>query len=170
MTEVVLPLLPERYVCTRLLGEGATGMVYHAEDRLLETEVAVKVIKSNLAMHRRFRARFAREVALSARITHPHVIPVHDTGTLASGQPYVALGYAAGGSLEEFLELRPPLQDVLALIDEVLDALAAIHARQLLHQAFSPAAAGSARAGAPRRRPAALASHSRGPAQSSAGR
>jgi tetratricopeptide (TPR) repeat protein len=138
MTEVVLPLLPERYVCTRLLGEGATGMVYHAEDRLLETEVAVKVIKSNLAMHRRFRARFAREVALSARITHPHVIPVHDTGTLDTGQPYVALGYAAGGSLAELLELRPPLQDVLALIDEVLDALAAIHARQLLHQDLKP--------------------------------
>lgn len=138
MTEAPLPALPSRYVCTRRLGEGATGIVYHAEDRLLETEVAVKVVKPNLALHRRFRARFAREVALSARITHPHVIPVHDTGTLASGQPYVALGYAAGGSLAELLELRPPLQDVLALIDEVLDALATIHARQLLHQDLKP--------------------------------
>lgn len=133
-----LPTLPSRYVCTRLLGEGATGIVYHAEDRLLETEVAVKVVKSNLALHRRFRARFAREVALSARITHPHVIPVHDTGVLSSGQPYVALGYAPGGSLAELLVSRPPLQDVLALIDEVLDALAAIHARQLLHQDLKP--------------------------------
>ncbi len=133
-----LPVLPPRYICTRLLGEGGTGVVYHAEDRLLETEVAVKVVKSNLALHRRFRARFAREVALSARITHPHVIPVHDTGTLSTGQPYVALGYAPGGSLADLLAARPPLLDVLALIDEVLDALAAIHAHQLLHQDLKP--------------------------------
>ncbi len=133
-----MPQLPDRYMVTRLLGDGATGNVYHAEDRLLETEVAVKVVKSNLALHRRFRARFAREVALTARITHPHVIPVHDTGVLATGEPYVALGYAAGGSLADLLTLRPPLQDVLPLIDEVLDALGAIHARQLLHQDLKP--------------------------------
>lgn len=138
MTSPALPVLPDRYVCTRQLGEGATGIVYHAEDRLLETEVAVKVVKQNLALHRRFRARFAREVALSARFSHPHVIPVHDAGVLATGQPYVALGYAAGGSLAELLALRPPLQAVLLLIDEVLDALAAIHARQLLHQDLKP--------------------------------
>ncbi|MSP56854.1 MAG: hypothetical protein EXR69_14815 [Myxococcales bacterium] len=133
-----LPTLPSRYVCTRLLGEGATGLVFHAEDRLLDTEVAVKVVKPNLALHRRFRARFAREVALSARITHPHVIPVHDTGVLSTGQPYVVLGYAPGGSLAELLVARPPLEDVLALVDEVLDALAALHARQLLHQDLKP--------------------------------
>jgi tetratricopeptide (TPR) repeat protein len=134
----VLPSLPERYRPTRQLGEGATGVVYHAEDRLLETEVAVKVVKTNLALHRRFRARFAREVAISARIVHPHVIPVHDTGVLASGEPWVALGYAAGGSLGDLLKLRPPISEVLRLLDEVLDALAAIHARMMLHQDLKP--------------------------------
>ncbi len=134
----MLPTFPDRYRPTRLLGEGATGVVYHAEDLLLETEVAVKVIKSNLAIHRRFRARFAREVAISARIVHPHVIPVHDTGVLASGEPFVALGYAPGGSLADLLKLRPPILEVLRLMDEVLDALAAIHARMLLHQDLKP--------------------------------
>lgn len=134
----MLPSLPERYRPTRLLGEGATGVVYHAEDRLLGTEVAVKVVKTNLALHRRFRARFAREVAISARIVHPHVIPVHDTGALATGEPFVALGYAAGGNLGDLLKLRPAVGDVLRLIDEVLDALAAIHARSLLHQDLKP--------------------------------
>ena len=43
-------------------------MVYHAEDRLLDAEVAVKVVRANLAIHRRFRANFAREIAISARI------------------------------------------------------------------------------------------------------
>jgi hypothetical protein len=94
-------------------------VVYHAEDRLLEAEVAVKVVKTNLALHRRFRARFAREVAISARIVHPHVIPVHDTGVLATGEPFVALGYAAGGSLADLLKLRPSIAEVLRLVDEV---------------------------------------------------
>lgn len=134
----MLPSLPERYRPTRLLGEGATGMVYHAEDRLLGTEVAVKVVKTNLALHRRFRARFAREVAISTRIVHPHVVPVHDTGTLATGEPFVALGYAPGGSLGDLLKMRPAVGDVLRLVDEVLHALSAIHARLLLHQDLKP--------------------------------
>lgn len=134
----MLPSLTDRYRPSRILGEGATGVVYHAEDRLLETEVAVKVVKANLALHRRFRARFAREVAISARIVHPHVIPVHDTGVLATGEPFVALGYAAGGSVGDLLKLRPPITEVLRLFDEVLNALAAIHARSLIHQDLKP--------------------------------
>ncbi|MSQ02474.1 MAG: serine/threonine-protein kinase PknK [Myxococcales bacterium] len=134
----ILPQLPERYLATRLLGEGATGVVYHAEDRLLDSEVAVKVVKPNLALHRRFRARFAREVAISARIVHPHVIPVVDTGVLSSGEPWVALGYAVGGNLGELLRVRPALAEVLRLMDEVLDALAAVHARLMLHQDLKP--------------------------------
>lgn len=134
----MLPSLPERYRPTRKVGEGATGVVYHAEDRILETEVAVKVVKTNLALHRRFRARFAREVAISARIVHPHVIPVHDTGALATGEPFVALGYAAGGSLADLLKIRPAVSEVLRLLDEVLDALSAIHAKALIHQDLKP--------------------------------
>lgn len=134
----MLPALPDRYRATRILGEGATGVVFHAEDRLLDNEVAVKVVKPNLAIHRRFRARFAREVAISARVVHPHVVPVVDTGILASGEPWVALGYAVGGSLADLLRLHPPIADVLRLMDEVLDALAAIHARMLIHQDLKP--------------------------------
>ena len=133
-----LPALPDQYRCNVVLGEGATGVVYHAFDRILNHEVAVKVVKTNLALHRRFRARFAREVAISARISHPHVVPVYDTGSLSSGEPFVVLGYASGGSLSDLLKQRPPIQQVLRLIDEVLDALAAMHARLLLHQDLKP--------------------------------
>lgn len=133
-----LPPLPARYAPTRLLGEGASGLVYHALDRLFDQEVAVKVVKPNLAMHRRFRARFAREVAISSRIAHPYVVPVVDTGVLPAGEPFVVLGYAVGGSLAELLKLRPPIADVLRLLDETLDALAAIHSRALVHQDLKP--------------------------------
>ncbi len=113
-------------------------MVYHAEDRLLDAEVAVKVVRANLAIHRRFRANFAREIAISARIVHPHVVPVVDAGTLLTGEPWVALGYAVGGTLGDLLQVRPPIAEVLRLIDEVLDALSAIHARLMLHQDLKP--------------------------------
>ena len=114
-------------------------MVWHAMDLLLDTEVAVKVVKPNLAMHRRFRSRFAREVALSTQVVHPFVVPVHDTGLLSTGEPYVVLGYALGGSLADLLRLRPPVAEVLRLLGEVLEALAAIHSRGLLHQDLKPA-------------------------------
>jgi serine/threonine-protein kinase len=113
-------------------------MVYHAEDRLLDAEVAVKVVRANLAIHRRFRANFAREIAISARIVHPHVVPVVDAGTLLTGEPWVALGYAVGGTLGDLLQVRPPIAEALRLIDEVLDALSAIHARLMLHQDLKP--------------------------------
>lgn len=134
----MLPALPARYRPTRPIGTGATGVVWHAYDDVLDTDVAVKVVKSNLAMHRRFRARFAREVAIGARIVHPHVVPVHDSGYLPGGEPFVALGYAMGGSLADLLKLRPAIADVLRLMDEVLDALSAIHGLLLVHQDLKP--------------------------------
>lgn len=110
-----------------------------AEDHAIGAEVAVKVVKPNLAMHRRFRARFAREVSISARILHPRVVPVYDTGTLTTGEPFVTLGFATGGNLNELLRTRPPLSEALRFVDQILEALAAVHAREMVHQDLKPA-------------------------------
>ncbi|MCB9780378.1 MAG: protein kinase [Alphaproteobacteria bacterium] len=134
-----LPELPERYRPLALLGEGATGSVYRADDRVLGVDVALKVVRPNLAMHARFRARFAREVALSAQVVHPRLVPVHDTGRLPDGRPFVALAYADAGSLGSMMAADPSLGDALRLVDQVLDALAALHARGVLHQDLKPA-------------------------------
>jgi len=134
-----LPVLPDRYRPLAVLGEGATGTVYRADDRVLGVDVAVKVVRPNLAMHARFRARFAREVALSSQVVHPRLVPVHDTGRLPDGRPFVALAYADGGSLSNLMRREPGLSEGLRLIDQVLDALAALHARGVLHQDLKPA-------------------------------
>ena len=133
-----LPILPERYRGVRLLGEGATGSVYEADDRLVGRKVALKIVRPNLAIHARFRARFAHEVALSARVVHPRVVPVHDYGRLPDNRPFVSLAYADRGSFDDLLERRPPLNEALRLIDQVLDALSYLHARGLLHQDLKP--------------------------------
>jgi serine/threonine-protein kinase len=132
-----LPALPDRYEPTRLLGEGSTGDVWHARDKATDEEVAVKVVRANLAMHAKFRARFAREVALSAQFVHPRVIPTYDEGRLADGRPYVALAFADAGSLVQVIE-RADVREGLRLVDHVLEALAAIHGRGLLHQDLKP--------------------------------
>lgn len=134
-----LPVFSERYEAHSLLGEGGAGIVVLATDTLRREQVAVKVVHSSLARHARFRARFAREVSLSARVVHPHIVPVLDQGSLPDGRPFVVLAYADQGSFEHLLEQAPPLHEALRVVDQVLDALASLHARGLLHQDLKPA-------------------------------
>ncbi len=133
-----LPKLPERYRVESLLGEGATGSVYGTWDRLLGIDVAVKVVRRNLAMHRRFRARFAREVAMTARVGHPHLVPIFDHGKTSDDQPFVVMAYANAGSMADHLGTGASLEEMLRLFDEVLAALASLHARGFVHQDLKP--------------------------------
>jgi tetratricopeptide (TPR) repeat protein len=96
------------------------------------------VVRPQLAVHARFRARFAREVALCASVLHPRIVPVFDTGRLQDGRPFVVMALADHGSLAELLRMRPPLRLLLRILDQVLDALSALHARGLLHQDLKP--------------------------------
>lgn len=132
------PVLPERYTIERLLGEGATAQVYLAADSISGSPTALKVARRNLAVHRRFRARFAREVALAAQVTHEHVVPVRDFGVLEDGRPYVALAYAEAGNLKDLLARGFRVSQVLFLLEQVCLALANLHARGLLHQDLKP--------------------------------
>lgn len=134
-----MPKLPERYELIGEIGEGATCSVFQANDTLLKRDVAFKVVRRNLALHARFRARFAREVALSAEVVHPRVIPVLDTGRLADGCPFVSLAFADQGSLGDLLRQRPPMGEAIRIINQVLDALAHMHSRGVLHQDLKPA-------------------------------
>ena len=133
------PTLPSRYKLIDEIGEGATCLVYKAEDQKLGRDVAIKIVRRNLAIHTRFRARFRREVATSAEVVHPRVIPVLDTGRLEDGCPYVSLAHADHGSLSDLLKRRPPMGEAIRLMQHVLDALAHIHARGFLHQDLKPA-------------------------------
>lgn len=133
------PILPERYKLIDKIGEGGTCSVYRVQDTHLKRDVAIKIVRRNLAIHARFRARFAREVTLSAKVVHPRVIPVLDTGRLEDGRPFVSLAFADQGSLSDKLRQRPPMGEALEIIHQVLDALAHIHAHGFLHQDLKPA-------------------------------
>ncbi|MBC04389.1 MAG: hypothetical protein CMJ34_13975 [Phycisphaerae bacterium] len=132
------PTLPPRYREPSFIGEGATGVVWQARDTLADELVAIKIVRRHLAILDRFRARFAREVALSARLVHDNIVPVRDFGRLDDGSPYVVMDLATQGSLAERLASGVPLGRILDWIDDVLAALAHLHARGLVHRDIKP--------------------------------
>lgn len=133
-----LPALPPRYVEPVLIGEGATGVVYRVVDRDTDEVAAIKVVRRHLAILDRFRARFARETALSASLVHPAIVPVRDFGHLDTGQPFVVMDLADLGSLADRPAGSVSLGQLLTWVCDVLDALAHLHAQGLVHRDIKP--------------------------------
>ena len=121
-----------------LLGEGGMGFVYRATAPTGET-VALKLVKAELAKDSVFRRRFEREARTAARVGHPNVVPVLDTGE-HEGVPYMAQQFIGGGSLEDRIERDGPL-DIAAALDictQVGEGLDAMHAHGLIHRDVKP--------------------------------
>ena len=122
-----------------LIAEGGMGRVYRARSADGE-QVALKLVKPELARDSVFRRRFEREASIAQRIAHPHVVPVLDTGE-HEGVPYLAQRLMSGGSLDEKLKQEGQLEvDVaLRICREVASGLDALHAAQLYHRDVKPA-------------------------------
>jgi serine/threonine protein kinase len=122
-----------------LIAVGGMGRVFLARSADGE-EVALKLVKPELASDRVFRKRFEREASIAQRIAHPHVVPVLDTGE-HKGVPYLAQRLMSGGSLDEKLEQEGQLEVEVALriCREVASGLDALHAAQLFHRDVKPA-------------------------------
>jgi serine/threonine-protein kinase len=123
-----------------LIGEGAMGRVYLAEDLEGQRRVALKLLVPELARDERFRQRFLRESRLASRLDHPHVVP-----TLAFGEEhgvlYLAMDYVEGADLHELLRRDGKLEPARALdlLAQVADGLDAAHALGLVHRDVKPA-------------------------------
>src|SRR6478672_11551408 len=122
-----------------LLGEGATGTVYLAEETSTGRLVALKLLAPELARDERFRRRFLRETELAASLDHPHVVP-----TLASGEEegtlYLAMAYVEGSDLRKLLRRDGRLEPerALELLSQVAAALDAAHRAGLVHRDVKP--------------------------------
>jgi ABC-type transport system substrate-binding protein/tRNA A-37 threonylcarbamoyl transferase component Bud32 len=123
-----------------LLGEGAMGTVYVAEETTTGRRVALKLLAPELASDERFRARFLRETEVAASLADPHVVP-----TLASGEEdgilYLAMALVEGSDLRKLLrsEGRFAPQRALDVIGQVASALDTAHAAGLVHRDVKPA-------------------------------
>jgi eukaryotic-like serine/threonine-protein kinase len=133
-------ILDGRYRLGSLLGVGGMARVYLASDRVLERQVAVKVLSPPYAQDPVFVERFRREARSAASLSHPNIVAVFDSGSDA-GEHYLVMEYVAGQSLAELLadqgRLAPRRAAELGV--EVCAALAAAHAQGLVHRDVKPA-------------------------------
>ena len=122
----------------RILGTGGTATVFLAEDTKHGRMVAVKVLRRELA-ETVGADRFIREIRVAARLTHPHIVPLLDSGR-AGDSPYFVMPFIDGESLRTRLERMQflPLDEAVALVIEVADALDYAHAAGLVHRDIKP--------------------------------
>lgn len=130
--------LRDRYRLERELGRGGMATVYLARDLRHDRPVALKVFRSELSASMGTE-RFLREIRLTARLDHPHILPLLDSGT-AGGALFYAMPYVEGESLRERLEREKqlPLEDVLRIVRQVTDALDHAHRQGIVHRDIKP--------------------------------
>jgi serine/threonine protein kinase len=129
------------YVVRKVLGVGAMGVVFQAEDPFLKRPVALKVMKPSLAAFDEYHKRFLREAQLAAAIEHDHIVTIYQVGE-DGGVPYLAMKLLQGETLEDRLNQIPgglPSAEVMRIGREVAEGLAAAHERNLVHRDIKPA-------------------------------
>ena len=127
-----------RYLVTSTLGRGAMSIVHGAYDPELDRKVAIKVWRSSEARNPYIQRRMLREARALAQIRHRNVVGVHDVGTL-DGEVWVALEFIHGPSVDGWLSQPRRVLEVLEVMLQAANGLAAVHAAGLLHRDFKPA-------------------------------
>lgn len=131
------PELDDRYTITGVAGRGGAGTVYIARDRVLDRDVAVKVV--DVADRAgRSQERLSREAMILARLDHPGIVPVHDRGVLPDGRAFYVMKLVRGRRLAEAAASEAILADRLALFARVLDAVSFAHAHGVVHRDLKP--------------------------------
>ncbi len=121
------------------IGRGGMGVVYRARDNRLKRRVAIKVLPPELAFQQEIRERFTREAQTAARLSHPHIVPIHTVGE-GEGLVYFVMGLVEGEPLSHRLKRRRqlPLEEVRRIMKETADALSAAHAVEIVHRDIKP--------------------------------
>jgi serine/threonine-protein kinase len=127
------------YRLDELIGRGGMGEVYRAFDTVKERTVALKRLPVALAADSEFQARFRKESALAARLSEPHIIPIHDYGEI-DGRLFIDMRLVVGRDLAGLLAVQGPMRPALAvdIVGQVARALDAAHADGLVHRDVKP--------------------------------
>ena len=130
--------LADRYRIDRELGRGGFALVYLAHDLRHDRPVGIKVLDPEIAASLGVE-RFEREIRLAARLQHPHILGVFDSGE-AAGRLWYAMPYVEGESLRDRLERERqlPVKDAVRITTEVADALDYAHRHGVVHRDIKP--------------------------------
>ena len=130
------PIHIGRYRLIDRLGAGGMGVVYRAHDETLDRPVAVKLVRTDNDVARGAE-RLQREARAIARLSHPNVVVVHDVG-IYDGSVFVAMEFIDGLTLRGWLEQPRPIGDILSVLIQAAQGMAAAHAAGLVHRDFKP--------------------------------
>lgn len=136
-------ILGQRYKLGALIGTGGMADVYIAEDLRLHREVAVKVLRSDLARDPAFVTRFNKEALAVAALNHPGIVAVYDSGqeeTPAGSMPYIVMEYVEGKTLRELISTgaKLPFERSLDIVSNILNSLAFSHKAGIVHRDIKP--------------------------------
>ncbi len=124
-------------VITELLGQGGMARVYKARQTQLDRDVAIKVLPPYYASDQNFVDRFQQEARSLARLSHPHIVIIHNAGQ-EHGLLYIVMEYVAGGNLRDYMTHSISLREVTRIIREVASALTYAHERGIIHRDVKP--------------------------------
>src|SRR5438876_1967916 len=140
LTTRLIQALGNAFTVEGELGRGGMGVVFNARDERLKRQVAIKVLPPELAFREEIRIRFLREAETAARLSHPHIVPIHSVGESPDGLVYFVMAYVDGESLAARLKRRGrlPAEEARRVMIETADALGAAHAVGIIHRDVKP--------------------------------
>jgi tetratricopeptide (TPR) repeat protein len=133
-------VVADRFRIVRLLGMGGMGVVYHAHDTELDVDVALKLLRPELASRHDAFERFRQELLLARQVSSPHVVRIHDL--VRHGEVWlISMDFVPGQSLERLLDTKGHLapEDAIRIVRQLALGLAAAHQRGVVHRDLKPA-------------------------------
>lgn len=129
----------DRYQIIKSIGAGGMANVYLAYDTILDRNVAVKVLRGDLANDEKFVRRFQREALSASSLSHPNIVEVYDVGE-DQGNYYIVMEYIEGKHLKELLKKRGKLtiSETVDIISQICDGLATAHDSYIIHRDIKP--------------------------------
>ena len=129
----------DRYQIIKTIGEGGMANVYLAYDTILDRNVAVKVLRGDLATDEKFVRRFQREALSASSLSHPNIVEVYDVGE-DNGLYYIVMEYIEGKHLKQLLKKRGSLtvREVVDIMMQITDGMSAAHDSYIIHRDIKP--------------------------------
>jgi tRNA A-37 threonylcarbamoyl transferase component Bud32 len=128
-----------RYELLQEAGRGATGVVYRAHDNVMKVDIALKMLRPEIASDEEVLERFRKEIVLTLDINHPNVLPMYHLGD-ENGRRYLTMKWIDGGTLAEEISANGalPISRVISVSRKLASALEALHAKDVLHRDVKP--------------------------------
>lgn len=129
----------DRYEVRKLIGEGGMANVYLGFDTILERDVAIKVLRGDLADDEKFVRRFRREAQSASLLNHPNIVQIYDVGE-DDGNFYIVMEYINGQTLKQLIKKRGKLSvpEVIDIMSQLTDGLAHAHDSYIIHRDIKP--------------------------------